>query len=488
MKTKFLFLFLLAFLFNSCQDELSKDLTIKMISSSKLTVKVADRSGAAIPNVKIKLYDRSILSSTSTSYSSLQYIDVAVTDANGNVDFGEVATGTYFILIDSVRINGLNYQPIMQFQMNTAVDKNITIYPEDYATTFNFNCNKIEASAATGMFAVSNFSYLDILLVPATSYSANFSLEKLLSLAEVKGKTNDAGYVSLKVPAFKSFVAVVYNETKTVFMPLNNNSNYYSSFSGDKDAIANYSFTLDSKTLSSTNYGIYKIALKKIVQIPTSTSPIQMPFDGINVAAIPNNYYDSYAPLSILLESAESIGKTDSNGNISFVLNSGKNYILVAFNNDKTVSGLLSSSVYVYSGKTEQATYSVSSTTLLPVQYSKLYVSISKTASVYYTSNPTDLTSFANLDVALVPYNSTNLTSSIDNLLSKTIASGKTNVNGQISFVLGLSSSNSYSYYQIVAYNADKSAKFVSSSISIYSGNSSSLSYMLNSTTLASVN
>jgi len=489
MKTKFLFLFLLAFLFNSCQDELNKELTVRMITSSKLTVKVVDGNGTAIPNVKIKLYDRAILSSSSSStYSSLQYIAAANTDASGKVDFGEVTTGTYFILIDSVRINNLNYQPIMQFQMNSAADKEITINPEDYATTFNFNFSKIEASATTGMFTVSDFNDLNILLIPSSAYSINNSLDKLLLLAEVITKTNDVGKVSLKIPAFRSYVPIVYNEAKTVFSVLNYNNDYYSYLSGDKDATTNLSFTLDAKTLNSITYGIYKLTLKKIVQIPTSTSPVQTPFDGLNVAAIPYSSYDSNAPLSILLQSAESTGKTDLNGNISFLLSSGKNYMLVVYNNDKTVSAVLSSSVYVNSGETRQASFSISSTTLSPVVYSNLYVTISKTSSVYYTSNPTDLTPYSNLDVVLVPYLSTNSTSSIDDLLSKAVASGKTNASGQVLFVLGLSTSYNYSYYQIVAYNTEKTAKFTSSSFSIYPGNSSSYSYMLNSTTLTSVN
>lgn len=487
MKLKLLSVFLLALFLNSCQDELNKDLTFRMITSSNLTVNVVDGNGTAIPNVKIKLYDRAILtSSTSSSYSSLQHINLVSTDANGKADFGQVATGTYYVVIDSVRINGHNYQPIMQFQMNSAVDKNISINPEDYTTNFNFNFSKVEASTSTGMFTVSNFNNLNILLIPYNLYSTNYSLNKLISLAEITGKTNDSGNVSFKVPAYRSYLALVYNDAKTVASLLNTYYNNY--FSGDKEAIANYNFTLDSKMLSSVTYGIYKLTLKKIIAVPTSTSPIQMPFDSLNIAAIPYESYNSNTPLSILLESAESVGKTDSNGSISFIMNSGKNYVLVAFNDDKTVTGLISSSVYVNSGETKQTTISLHPTTLSQVQYSYLNVTVNKTASVYYTPSPSDLTPYSNADVVLVPYLSTNSSATIDNLLTKAVASGKTNASGQILFVLGLPTSYNYSYYQLVVYNADKSAKFVSSSFSVYPGNSNSLSYMLNNTTLASVN
>ncbi|MFT3754117.1 MAG: hypothetical protein QM800_14985 [Paludibacter sp.] len=490
MKTKLLSIILLVFLIVSCQDESSQDLTYRMITSSKLTVTVIDRNGTAISHVKIKLYDRAILSSSSSSstYSSLQYINVATTDANGKVDFGEVATGTYFILIDSVRVNGLNYQPIMQFQMNSAVDKSITVNPEDYVTTFNFNFNKVDVSTANSTYSVGGFSNLNVLLIPVESYSAYSTLDKLISLAGVKGKTDATGNVSLKAPAFKYYVAVIYNDAKTAFARLNYTDYSSNTFSGDKDATSNYNYTLDSKTLSNNSYGIYNLSIKKIVPLPTSTSPIQVPFAGINLALIPYNTYDSNMPLSILLPTAESTGKTDSEGNISFLLKSGASYVLIAYNDSKTVYSTLSTSAYVNSGETRQTAYSLHPTTLTAVQYSNLYLTMSKTNSVYYTSNPTDLTPFSNLDVVLVPYLSSNSTASIDDLISKAVASGKTNEAGQIRFVLATPASYNYSYYQIVAYNAGKTAKFVSSSISMYSGNSYTQGYMLNSTTLATVN
>lgn len=493
MKTKFLSLVLLAFLMISCQNNLDKDLTIRLITSSKLTVKVVDSKGTSIANVNVKLYDRALSSSSSSSYSSLQYIYSVSTDASGKVDFGDIAAGTYFILIDSVRINGLNYQPAMQFQINSNVDKNITINPEDYATTFNFSFQKTETSQTNSMVNVSSFSNLNILFIPYSSYSSNYSLNKLISLAEVSGKTNDVGYVSLKAPSFKSYIAIAYNDAKTAFSQLNTNSYSFTPFSGDKGQIVNSSFSLDSKTLLNSSYGTYNLSIKKAVSSPTSTSPTLLAFDGLNVAAIPSNAYDSSFPLSSLLEYAELSGKTDAAGNISFSLKSGINYIFIAYNNDKTAYSRLSTASYNYfyinQGETSQASFTINPTNLSPVVYTRINVTLSKTASTYYTAYPTDLTPFSNLQVALVPYLSTNSSSSIDNLLSNAVASGTTDANGQILFTLAMSSTNyTYSYYQIVAYNAAKTIKFVSSSFYLSSGYSASQSYNLNSTSLAAVN
>ncbi|MHB9143351.1 MAG: carboxypeptidase-like regulatory domain-containing protein [Paludibacter sp.] len=497
MKTKFLSLVLLAFLMISCQNDLDKDLTLRIVTSSKLTVKVVDSKGTSIANVNVKLYDRALLSSSSSSYSSLQYIYSVPTDANGKVDFGDIAAGTYFILIDSVRVNGLNYQPVMQFQINSAVDKSITINPEDYATTFNFSIKKTETLKTSSMVNIEAFNNLNILFIPYSTYAANSSYnnsDKLISLAEVSGKTNDAGFVSLKVPAFKSYVAIVYNDAKTVFTQLNY-PNYSSSYTfvGDKDATTNYNYSLDSKTLMNAMYGIYKLTIKKVISSPTSTSPTLLPFDGLNVAAIPSSAYDSYIPLSTLLESTELSGKTDADGNISFSLKSETNYQFIVYNDDKTACSLLSGSSYNYfyvnQGETRQANFTINPINLSPVAYSRINVTINKTASVYYTPSPSDLTPFSNLKVALVPYLSSNSTSSIDDLLSKAIASGTTDVNGQILFTLAMTSTNySYLYFQIVAYDAAKTTKFVSSSFYVSSGNSISQSYNLNSISLASVN
>ncbi|MDD4993419.1 MAG: carboxypeptidase-like regulatory domain-containing protein [Paludibacter sp.] len=500
MKTKLLSLFFLVFLITSCQNGLDNDLTLRLVTSSKLTVKVVDSKGTSLANVNVKLYDRALLSSSSSSFSSLQYIYSTSTDANGKVDFGDVAAGTYFIFIDSVRVNGLNYQPIMQFQINSAVDKNITINPEDYATTFNFNFKKAETSKTSSNVSLSAFNNLNIMFIPYASYvtySANpsyYSSNKFISLAEVTGKTNDAGYVSLKVPAFKSYVAVVYNDAKTVFCQLNYSA-YSSSYTytGDKGETANYNYSLDSKTLLNAAFGTYNLTIKKAISVPTSTSPSLIPFDGINVAAIPSSVYDSYIPLSVLLESTELSGKTDADGNISFSLKSGISYIFVAYNDDKSACSILSvsSSSYfnVYQGETRQVNFTINPTNLAPVAYSRINITLNKTASVYYTSSPTDLTPFSNLQVALVPYLSSNSTSSVDDLLSKAVASGTTDANGQILFTLAMSSTNyTYSYYQIVAYDAAKTNKFLSSSLSVYTGNSTSQSYILNSTSLATVN
>lgn len=497
MKTKFLSLFFLVFLIISCQNDLDTDLTLRVITSSKLTVKVVDSKGTSIANANVKLYDRALLSSSSsTSYSSMEYLYSVATDANGIVDFGDVSAGTYFILIDSVRINGLNYMPVMQFQINSNVDKNITINPENYATTFNFSIKKTETSQTSSMVNVSAFISLNILLIPYSSYSSyssnssNYSLDQLISLAELSGKTNAAGYLSIKAPAYKSYIAFAYNDAKTVVAQLSASS--YSSyvFSGDKDQIINSSFTLDSKTLQASSYGTFKLSIKKPVSSPTSTSPTIVAFEGLNVAAIPSTVYDSSLPLSVLLASAELSGKTDAAGDISFSLKSGTNYYFVVYNDNKTAHSILSgNSFYVNTGETRQTNFTINSTTLSSVNYTRLNVTLSKTSSVYYTSSPTDLTPFSNLQVALVPYFSSNSTASIDDLLLKTIASGTTNAVGQILFTLASSDySNYYSYYQIVAYDAAKTVKFVSPSISLYSGNSTSQGYYLNATSLASVN
>jgi len=458
-------------------------------------VNVVDSKGISLANVNIKLYDRALQnSSSSSSCSSLEYIYSKSTDASGKVDFGDVAAGTYFILIDSVRVNGLNYQPIMQFQVNSTIDKNITINPEDYVTTFNFNIQKTETSKTSSMFTIGAFNNLNILFVPYSSYSINYSLNKLISISEVNGKTNEIGHLLLKAPAFRSYVAIAYNDTKTAFSILGNSGSPYStySFSGDKGESINLNYILDFTTLVSTSYGIYNLSIKKPISSPTSTTPTSLAFEGLNVAAITSTAYDSNLPLSILLESVELSGKTDAAGNISFSLKSGVNYQFVVYNDDKSTYSTLSlssyNSFYVNAGETRQAGFTINSTTLTPVSFGRLNVTFGKTSAFYYTPNPTDLTPFSNLKVALVPYLSKNSGSSIDELILLTIASGTTDANGQISFVVPQLSSNYSVYYQLVAYDDAKTTKFVSSNFSIYSGSSNALNYNLNATTLANVN
>lgn len=496
MKTKLLSLIFLAVLMISCQNDFDKDLTLKIVTSSKLTVKVVDGKGTLLSNVKVKLFDRALLSSSSSSssYSSLQYIYAASTDANGVVDFGDVASGIYFILIDSVRVNGLNYQPVMQFQINSGVDKNITINPEDYATTFNFSIKKTEVSKTSNVVNVSDFNNLNMIFIPYTSYLSYYSLDQLISLAEIKGKTNDVGFLSLKLPAFKTYIAIAYNDAKTVYSQLGYSQLGYSAttFTGDKGEVVSKSFSLDSKTLQSSFYGKFNVSIKKAVTSPTTTSPTLLAFEGLNAVAIPSSLYDSNLPLSMLLEYAELSGKTDAEGNISFSLKAGVDYRIIVYNDNKTAYCPLyfssSNSFYINQGETKQSNFTISPINLAPVVYTRISVALSKTSSVYYTPNPIDLVPFSNVNVAIVPYFSNNSGSSIDALLSKAIAGGVTDASGQISFVLPIISTGYSTSYQIVAYDAAKTNKFVSSEISAYSGNSYSKNYYLNATSWASVN
>lgn len=495
MKTKFLSFALLVFFVISCQNDLENDLTLRLITSSKLTVNVVDNKGTSIPNVTVKLYDKSVLSSTTTiAYSSLAYINSATTDANGKVDFGDISSGTYFIIIDSVRINGLNYKPAMQFQMNNSVDKNITINPEDYVSTFNFSFQKIELLKTNSLVDIKPFNDLNVFFVLRSMYSPYYSLDKLISLAQVSGITNDNGSISLKAPSFQTYVAIVYNDQQTVFSVLGSSTDIYSSnyYSGDKGEKINGNFSLDSKTLTNSFYGIYNLSIKKAISIPTNTTPTLMAFDGLNVAALPYDAYDANLPISILLESAELSGKTNAEGNISFSLKSGINYKFIVYNNEKTAYSLLSNSsynsFYINSGETRQASFIINSINLSPVIYTRISVTLSKTSSVYYSPNPTDLSPFSNLQVMLVPYHSNNSSLSMDELQSKAIASGFTDGNGQILFVLALPVTYNSSYYQIVAVNETKTNKFVSSMFSAYSGNTNSQVYTLNSISLSNVN
>ncbi len=493
MKTKFLSLILLTVLFISCENELDKDLTLRVITSSKLSVNVVDSKGTPISNLNIKLYNSDLLSSTTSSilmqFSSLACIYSESTDEKGAINFGDVTSGDYLLIIDSVRINGLNYQPMKQFQINSNVDKSITIHPEDYATTFNFKFEKADISKSSPMLSISNFNNLNILFIPKILYSTYYSLDKLISLAEINSKTNATGLVSLRVPSFKSFIAVVYNDAKTIFaqLPTSTYSNY--SFLGDKGQNTNFSFILDAKTLVNSSYGTYKLSVKKSVLLPTNSTPTLQAFEGLNVAAIPSNLYDPYLPLSMLLESVELSGKTDTDGNISFSLRAASNYLLLVYNDEKTSYGTLSSfgSTFVNSGETQQSTVIIDPTSLTPVAYGKLNILFNKTSSVYFTQNPTDLTPFSKLKVALIPYKSNNSTSSIDNLLSTAIASGITDGSGRLSFTIPNQTNYSLSC-QILAYNDAKTTKFVSQNISLYANNIFTAVYMLNASTYESVN
>jgi hypothetical protein len=219
MKTKILSLFALALIASSCNK--NNDLTVTLKQSGPLSVNVTNDAGTPLSDVKVKLY---------VSDSEDPYLDAINTDKNGNVNFGEVNSGSYSVVLDTPKVNGIKYMPVKEIQVVSGSKKEVKINVQEYIGTVNFTFYQDNYPTNPA------FSGLNVILV-AYNYGSS-TLAYKIQKAEYSGKTNASGKISFKIPSSRTFQLVVYNDSKT-------NSNSITYFSVYKDDNINQSYYLD---------------------------------------------------------------------------------------------------------------------------------------------------------------------------------------------------------------------------------------------------
>lgn len=123
MKKRYLFIVLMVCLavMNGCKkQELDIDLT--EVNAGDLNIKVTDNNGNGLADVTVYI--------TNGSLSSI--LDEKVTDNNGNANFSELLYGTYYLIIESVIIEGMDYYVERAVQVVNGGSKDYNIVPSDY--------------------------------------------------------------------------------------------------------------------------------------------------------------------------------------------------------------------------------------------------------------------------------------------------------------------------------------------------------------------
>jgi hypothetical protein len=198
MKTTIFGLLIAFFLLSSCSKD--NDMTVTLKTDGSLTVKLINSDNNAIPDTKVSLYVGS---------ASGSCLDYYTTSSCGSVDFGEVLSGTYYVVADTPKVDGIKYKPGKLIQIPSGVDKDLVINVEDYIGTLRVTITK---AAYLGGAAFSN---LDVILVPSESYSASYSVTTLIAKAEFTGKTDTQGVVTFTNPSSRDYRLIVYNSRKT---------------------------------------------------------------------------------------------------------------------------------------------------------------------------------------------------------------------------------------------------------------------------------
>lgn len=222
MKTKlFGLLGLTTLLFISCSKDNDVNVTLK--TDGTLTVKVTDNSNTLLTGTKVKLYE---------DFGD-DYLDALNTDSKGLVDFGNVISGTYTLVVDTPKVSGIKYIPIKKVQVVSGLDKSVTINVQEYIGTLKVTFTK------STYLGGGPFAGLNVILVPVERYNSSYTINNLIARAEFSGKTDPQGSITFTTPSTREFWLIVYNDRKY-------RKNALTSFDLSKDELRKYTYSLDT--------------------------------------------------------------------------------------------------------------------------------------------------------------------------------------------------------------------------------------------------
>jgi len=119
----------------SCEQD---DLTLKMnTDSGELSVALKDNGGAPIAGVQLSLFTNIKYNNRTKEHDKLA-IDEQISDANGQVNFGQLMPGTYIIYARNVKDGDYSYNITQSAHVISSEATNLSIVPSEYSATIVF--------------------------------------------------------------------------------------------------------------------------------------------------------------------------------------------------------------------------------------------------------------------------------------------------------------------------------------------------------------
>jgi len=305
-------------IFSSCQKD---EITVNLKTSGNISVQLIDSAKTTYPKVKVHLY-----SSYYSTNGSLYYngeIDVFTTDDKGNVDFGTVAAGTYFVVADTIKNGNKKYIASKMVQVVSGDSKNVMLNPFEHIGNIKLNLNLYTGSS------VDTFkrSKMKVALIYANDYYPKMTRSKILSKAlEVKSFNDDGSVAFNNVPANITYMTYVYYNNADTTAGSFCSTNY---FSVTKD-------NTYSSSLSVNLQDIYIIRgnISLLIEYYGNNGTTGVP--KANVILVPySDYYNnnlSNATINTIKTYAAATGVTDKNGNITFSkIPANKDYFVLVY-------------------------------------------------------------------------------------------------------------------------------------------------------------
>lgn len=212
----------------------NEDGTIILKTSGQLKVQIVNKQNQPFENIRVKLFDYSLKDILKDSY----------TDKNGLIDFKDINSGNYSIIVDTPKINNVKFYPQENIQIISGINQLYKIVVDDYVGNVILYFNKI--SIINNIEVATPFTGLNILFINIDNYALVATLDYFKSKASMIIKTDSSGIIKAdKLPSGATYEVIAYKENA-------NNYRHIYDFDLKKGDILTKTIYLDSTTL----YGI----------------------------------------------------------------------------------------------------------------------------------------------------------------------------------------------------------------------------------------
>ncbi len=197
--------------FSACQKD---NITVTLKTAGSLSVQIIDSSGTTYPKLKVHLLSGVVLSSSSST--SVAEIDEQTTDSKGNVSFGTLEAGTYYIYTDTIKIGNKYYLIGKSFQVISGDSKSLKLNPFEYIGTVKL---QVEINTNGGIDTL-DLTTLKVALIKYSDYLHlyNANRQHVISKALAIKSPDINGNVEFdNVPANIEYIPYVYiNNNDTI--------------------------------------------------------------------------------------------------------------------------------------------------------------------------------------------------------------------------------------------------------------------------------
>lgn len=305
MKTfKFIWLIAMIAIFSACKKD---NITVTLKTAGELNVQLADSTGTKFENVKVHLYTSIYSSSSSGSLSYSGELDTKRTDANGNVNFGTLAEGMYYVVTDTIKKGNKKYLISKTLQIVSGDSKNLVLNPFEYVGNIKLGLQIYTNGSADTL----DRTKIKVALVNALDYSSKLNRSQVINKALVVKSFDATGKVEFNnVPANIRYYPYVYVDNADTVGAWSSNNSIMTSKDNTYSGMV-YVYLTDliipkanlSLTLQYYNSGYNPVASANVALIKYS--------DYIN-------YSLNYANVNTILSHAVKTGTTNASGTVIF--------------------------------------------------------------------------------------------------------------------------------------------------------------------------